>query len=105
MHTFNKEKARDCENFAGGSCAALMLTYVFIADAPEVEVRAARRHHHPRLQQPRLVVACNVSADPPPDVNWQKGTVQYSTVQYSTVQYRWSYVRQVDMLTWKYVSM
>ena len=50
-------------------------------------MRAARRHHHPRLQQPRLVVACNVSADPPPDVNWQKGTVQYSTVQYSTVQY------------------
>ena len=33
----------------------------------------ARREHHPRLQQTNLTIACNVTADPAPDVNWARG--------------------------------
>ena len=42
-------------------------------DAPVVSVLEGRREHHPKLQQRNLTIACNVTADPAPDVNWARG--------------------------------
>jgi len=40
---------------------------------PEIEVVSHKRHYHPKLKQQYLSISCNVSADPAPDVNWQRG--------------------------------
>ena len=42
-------------------------------DPPLVSVWEGEREHHPKLQQTNLTIACNVSADPAPDVNWARG--------------------------------
>ena len=44
-----------------------------LSDAPVVSVLAGRREHHPKLKQTKLTIACNVTADPAPDVNWARG--------------------------------
>ena len=38
-----------------------------------MSVVEGRREHHPKLQQRNLTIACNVTADPAPDVNWARG--------------------------------
>ena len=38
-----------------------------------VSVLAERREYHPKLKQTKLTIACNVTADPAPDVNWARG--------------------------------
>ena len=38
-----------------------------------VSVVEERREHHPKLKQTNLTIACNVTADPGPDVNWARG--------------------------------
>jgi len=40
---------------------------------PEIHVEDHKRHYHPKLRQQYLSISCNVSADPAPDVNWQRG--------------------------------
>jgi len=46
---------------------------------PEVTVNLERRQYHPKLKQQHLSISCNVSADPSPDVNWQRGRLVIST--------------------------
>lgn len=40
---------------------------------PEIQVDAHKHYYHPKLEQKSLTISCNVSADPAPDVNWQRG--------------------------------
>ena len=42
-------------------------------DAPVVTVEEGRGEYHPKLKQTNLTIACNVTADPAPDVNWARG--------------------------------
>jgi len=46
---------------------------------PQVKVSEEKRVYHPKLKQDHLMISCNVSADPSPDVNWQRGRVVLST--------------------------
>ena len=45
----------------------------FFSDPPEIQVDAHKHYYHPKLEQKSLTISCNVSADPAPDVNWQRG--------------------------------
>ena len=57
-----------------------MFECIFLStDPPEVEVAEAMREYHPKLKQRHLSVSCNVTADPSPDVNWQRGRLVLST--------------------------
>ena len=48
-------------------------------DPPEILVDVNKRRHHPKLGQHHLSISCNVTADPAPDVNWQRGRHVLST--------------------------
>ena len=39
----------------------------------------SRQEYHPTLKQRQLIVGCNVTADPSPDVNWMRGRLVLST--------------------------
>ena len=52
---------------------------MIILDHPQVKVSEEKRVYHPKLKQDHLIISCNVSADPSPDVNWQRGRVVLST--------------------------
>ena len=60
LHTFHITHKEDCD------CECCL-------DAPVVSVVEERREHHPKLKQTNLTIACNVTADPGPDVNWARG--------------------------------
>ena len=42
-------------------------------DKPHIQIDETKEYYHPRLKQRELRISCNVSADPSPDVNWQRG--------------------------------